>query len=55
MGVVSILVMWPWAFIQTFLPNSEDDAWKLALIGKVVSEKIFEKGGRMDAVWMEVL
>ena len=28
------------------LPNSEEHAW--ALIGKVVSEKIFEKGGRMD-------
>ena len=48
MGVVSILVMRPWAFIQTFVPNSGEEAWNLALIGKVVSETIFEKGGRMD-------
>ena len=48
MGVVSILVMRPWAFIQTFVPNSEEDASNLVLIGKVVSEKIFEKGGWMD-------
>ena len=37
-----------WAFIQTFVPNSGEDAWNLALIGEVVSETIFEKGGRMD-------
>ena len=48
MGVVSILVMLPWTFIQTFVPNSEEDARNLALIGKLVSEKIFEKVGRVD-------
>ena len=48
MGVVSILVMRPWAFIQTFVPNSGEEAWNLALIGKVVSETIFEKGERVD-------
>ena len=48
MGVVSILVMRPWAFIQTFVLNSGEDAGNLALIGKVVSETIFEKSGRMD-------
>ena len=26
MGVVSILAMRPWAFIQTFVPNSVEDA-----------------------------
>ena len=48
MGVVSILVMRPWAFIQFFVPNSVEDAWNLSLIGKVVSETIFEKGWLMD-------
>ena len=50
MGVVSILVMRPWAFIQSFVPNSGEDACNLALIGKVVSETIFEKDGRMDGL-----
>ena len=48
MGMVSTLVMQPWAFIQTFVPNSGEDAWNLAFIGKVVSETMLENGGRMD-------
>ena len=48
MGVVSILVMRPWAFIQNFVPNSGEDARNLALIGKVVSETIFKKGEWVD-------
>ena len=54
MGVVSILVMRPRAFIQTFVSNSGEVARNLALIGKVVSEKIFEKGGRMDGRRLDV-
>ena len=48
MGMVSILVTRPWAFIQSFVPISGEDALNLALIGKVALETIFEKGGRMD-------
>ena len=56
MGVVSILVTRPLAFIQSFVPNSGEDALNLALIDKVASETILKKvDGWMDAVSMGVL
>ena len=48
MGMVAILVMWPWPFEQTFVPPSHGGAiWNLTLIGPVVSEeKMFKECGQ---------
>ena len=48
MGMVAILVMWPWTFEQTFIPLSHRSSiWNLTLTGPVVSEeKMFKKCGR---------
>ena len=48
MGMVSILVMWPGLFEQTFVPPSHRSSkWNLTLTGPVVSEeKMFKKCGR---------
>ena len=43
MGMAAILVMWPWLFEQTFVPQSQGGSiWNLASIGPVVSEEMFE-------------
>ena len=54
MGMVAILVMWPRAREQTFVPPSHRGSiWNLALTGPAVLEKIFENGGRtMDGPWL---
>ena len=43
MGVVTILVMWPAPFEQTFISTSQGDSiWNLSLIGWVVSEEMLK-------------
>ena len=48
MGMVAILVMWPGAFEQTFVPAPHRSSIRnLTLIGSVVSdEKMFKECGR---------
>ena len=49
-GVAAILIMWPRAHKQTFVPPSHwGSIWNLALISPAALEKkIFENGGRTD-------
>ena len=48
MGMAAILVMWPGAFDQTFVPQSYGGAiWNLTLTGQASSEeKMFKECGR---------
>ena len=48
MGMVAILVMWPWPFEGTFIPPSQrSSVWNLTLIGPMVSEeKMFKECGQ---------
>ena len=40
MGMMTILVMWPKLFEQTYVPSSQGQyTWNLALIGQVVIEE----------------
>ena len=48
MGVVSILVYDLGHLYKFSFPIPKKTPLNLALVGKVVSEKILEKGGRMD-------
>ena len=58
MGLLAILITWPEPFEQYFVPLSNGSStWNLALIGQMVSEKMFENGGRaMDACpWYKLI
>ena len=52
MGMVTILVMWPRPFEQTFVPQSHGDSiWNLASIGPEVSEeKMFKECGSQEVM-----
>ena len=44
MGMAAILATWSGTFEQTFIPPSHwGSTWNMALIGPVVSEKMFEE------------
>ena len=52
MGMAAILVMWPWLFEETFIPQMHGGStWNLASTGLVAfAETMFEN---TDILWMD--
>ena len=43
MGMVAILVMWPWGFVQIFIPSAQGGPKRnLVTFGQVALEEMFE-------------